>query len=186
VAHQSSVFAAFPFGERGRLSALHGGDFCSPGPRFLVSAPVCGGFLKQRLNACLASQTAPKTFGAVPSPASSSRRGRSTPRSGPEASRERGYVRPRPQAPHLAPSSKRLAKTPSAEPGKARQGKARQGKARQGKARQGKARQGKARLTIILLGIKSRGPCGGWWIFPYCANPTRLANASPPPLSGEG
>src|SRR5450830_888299 len=33
----------------------------------------------------------------------------------PRASRERGYE-PRPQAPHLTPSSKRLAKTPSAEP----------------------------------------------------------------------
>ena len=53
-----------------------------------------------------------------PSPASSSRRGPSAPRSGPGASRVRGYE-PRPQAPHLAPSSKRLVKTPSAEPGDA-------------------------------------------------------------------
>jgi hypothetical protein len=47
--------------------------------------------------------------------ASSSQGGHSNARSGPGASRVRGYE-PRPQAPHLAPSSKRLAKTPSAEP----------------------------------------------------------------------
>jgi hypothetical protein len=46
-----------------------------------------------------------------PSPASSSRSARSGARSGPEASRVRGYE-PRPQAPHPIPSSKRLAKTP--------------------------------------------------------------------------
>src|ERR1019366_8015358 len=32
--------AASSFEGCGRLSALHGGDFCSPGPRFLVSAPI--------------------------------------------------------------------------------------------------------------------------------------------------
>jgi hypothetical protein len=51
-------------------------------------------------------------IGASPSPAGSLRRGHSAPRSGPRASRERGYES-RPQAPHFAPSSKRLAKTPS-------------------------------------------------------------------------
>ncbi len=74
---------------------------------------------------------------ANPSPASSSRRGHNAPRSVSRASRERGYE-PRPQAPHqpavsrrsfearrrisgacpiVAPSSRRLATTPSAEPG---------------------------------------------------------------------
>ena len=61
---------------RARPAALHRGDFC---PRVRVSWD--------------------EAIGPVPVQRSSSRRGLSAPRSGPGASRERGYE-PRPQAPH--------------------------------------------------------------------------------------
>ena len=72
--------AAFPFGERGRLSALHRGDFCSPGPRFLGRGHCR----------------------PVPSPAGSLRSGRNAARSGPGASPVRG-CEPRARAPHPLP-----------------------------------------------------------------------------------
>ena len=75
--------------ERGRLSALHDGDFCSAGPRFLGRG--------QRLS---------------PSPAGSLRSGRNAARSGPGASRARGSE-PRPRAPHLLPPARRLMRAPS-------------------------------------------------------------------------
>ena len=78
-----------PLRKDARHSALHGGDFCSPGPRFLG-----------------------RGIFASPSPAGSLRSGPSAARSGPEASRGRGYE-PRPQAPHPLPLSERLMTTPS-------------------------------------------------------------------------
>ena len=63
--------------KRARHSALHRGDFCSRGPRFLG-----------------------RGLAASPSPAGSLRSGRNAARSGPRASRVRG-CEPRPRAPHL-------------------------------------------------------------------------------------
>ena len=71
--------------------------FLSPGPRFLVSVPVSAGLGATPFWAGGASAVRNRCNG--PSPASSSRSGHSAARSGPEASRVRGYE-PRPQAPH--------------------------------------------------------------------------------------
>jgi hypothetical protein len=76
--------------------------FLSPGPRFLVygpvrrasAAPLCGKATLRRTD----------DHWSIPSPANSSRSARSGARSGPEASRVRGYE-PRPQAPHPLPPS---------------------------------------------------------------------------------
>ncbi len=105
--------ACAPFAQGARLSALHRGDFS---PRVRASRIRSGSVSAWR---CPFWAAAPCSHGTgCPGSfiASSSQSGRSAARSGPEASRVRGYE-PRPQAPHLAPSSERLAKTPSAEPG---------------------------------------------------------------------
>ncbi len=120
-AHQSSVLPRSCCQERGRLSALHRG----------FAPPELGRSHRPWVRASW-----DEAF-ANPSPASSSRRGHNAPRSVSRASRERGHE-PRPQAPHqpavsrrsfearrrisgacpiVAPSSRRLATTPSAEPG---------------------------------------------------------------------
>jgi hypothetical protein len=77
--------------------------FLSPGPRFLVYAPVSVWSSKRRLNSRHAFRAA-RNHWPIPSPASSSRSARSGARSGPEASRVRGYE-PRPQAPQPLPPS---------------------------------------------------------------------------------
>ena len=51
----------------GRLSALHGGDFCSPGPRFLVSVPVSlSGPRRQFASSACRALDRPETSGTVP------------------------------------------------------------------------------------------------------------------------
>jgi len=96
-----------------RLSALHRGDFCSPGPRFLVSVPVSSlGPRRQFASSACRALAGPKPSWNGPSPAGSLRSGRSAARSGPEASRCRGYE-PRQQAPHPPRVSQRPAGRPS-------------------------------------------------------------------------
>ena len=97
VAHQSSVLP-HPLLKDAGASRRSIAAFLSPGPRFLVYGPVrrastsppCGQATFRRTD----------NHWPIPSPASSSRSDRSVTRSGPEASRVRGYVRPRPRAPH--------------------------------------------------------------------------------------
>jgi len=74
--------AASSFERCGRLSALHGGVYFGPGPRFLPKPCGCG------------RQRAPRTRVIVPRGAGSRRR--------PGRGR---YVSPRPQAPHPTPPS---------------------------------------------------------------------------------
>ena len=87
-----------------RLSARHRGFFCPRGRSF--RARTRGGFRLNPIRRAFA-RLRPRRVQPL----------KADPRSGagrlPGASRERGYVRPRPQAPHFAPSPKRLAKTPS-------------------------------------------------------------------------
>ncbi len=98
-----------------RLSALRCGDFGSPGPRFQETPRSSFAFPSAqapRLDAGRGLRRRPEAA----CPASSSRRGRSAPRSGPGTSRVHG-CEPRPRAPPLAPPSERLRKTPLDEQG---------------------------------------------------------------------
>ena len=96
-----------------RLSALHRGDFCSPGPRFLVSVPVSSRSAAPVRLIGLSRLGPSETHWNGPSPAGSLRSGRSAARSGPEASRCRGYE-PQQRAPHPPRVSQRPAGTPLA------------------------------------------------------------------------
>jgi hypothetical protein len=79
---RSALRRARALRKRARHSALHRGDFCSRGPRFLGRG-IC----------------------ASPSPAGSLRKGHSAPRSGPRASRVRA-CEARPRAPLPTPTSR--------------------------------------------------------------------------------